>query len=88
MKEQFHDPNTHTSYHRKCTKFTSFVPLEKKRKYSASSKKMNPTTCIMDTCNTRFLINFKETILDANATIVNQSLTTGTFLDDWKIASV
>ena len=29
VKEQFHDPNTHKSYHRKCTKFTTFVPLEK-----------------------------------------------------------
>ena len=28
-KEQFQDTDTHKSYHRKCTKFTSFVPLEK-----------------------------------------------------------
>ena len=35
IQEQFQDPNTHNSYHRKCTKFTSFVPLEK-MKYSAS----------------------------------------------------
>ena len=49
---------------------------------------MNPTTCIMDPCNTRFLLKFKETILDAITTTVNQSLTTGTFLDNWKVASV
>ena len=30
IKEQFHDPNTHNSYHRKCTKFTIFVPLERR----------------------------------------------------------
>ena len=29
IKEQFQDLDTHKSYHRKCTKFTSFVPLEK-----------------------------------------------------------
>ena len=29
IKEQFHDPNTHKSYQKKCTKFSSFVPLEK-----------------------------------------------------------
>ena len=29
IKEHFHDPNIHRSYYRKCTKFTSFVPLEK-----------------------------------------------------------
>ena len=49
---------------------------------------MNPTTCIMDPCNTRFLLKFKETILDAITIIVNQSLTIGTFLDDWKVAAV
>ena len=49
---------------------------------------MNPTTCIMDPCNTRFLIKFKETTLDAITTIINQSLTSGTFLDNWKVASV
>ena len=49
---------------------------------------MNPTTCIIDPCNTRFLLKFKETILDAISTIVNQSLTTGEFLDDWMIAIV
>ena len=49
---------------------------------------MNPPTCIIDPCNTRFLIKFKETILDAITTIVNQSLTTGEFLDDWKVGAV
>ena len=49
---------------------------------------MNPTTYIIDPCNTRFLLKFKETILDAITTIVNQSLTTGEFLDDWKVAAV
>ena len=42
----------------------------------------------MDPCNTKFLLKFKETILDAITTIVNQSLTTGKFLDDWKVAAV
>ena len=49
---------------------------------------MNPTTSIMDPCNTRFLLKFKETIADAITTITNQSLTTGKFLDDWKVAAV
>ena len=47
---------------------------------------MKPTTCITDPCNTRFLLKFKETILDAITIMVNQSLTTGEFLDDWKMA--
>ena len=49
---------------------------------------MNPTTCIIDPCHTRFLSKFKETILDALTTIFNQSLTTGEFLDAWKVAAV
>ena len=49
---------------------------------------MNPTICIIDPCNARFLLKFKETILDAITIIVNQSLTTGEFLDDWKMAIV
>ena len=51
-------------------------------------KNMNQTTCIMDPCNTQFLLKFKEIITDAIATITNQSLTTGEFLDDWKVAAV
>ena len=42
----------------------------------------------MDPCNTGFLLKFKEIIVDAITTITNQSLTTGEFLDDWKVAAV
>ena len=49
---------------------------------------MTPTTSTMNPCNTRFLLKFKDTILDSITTIVNQSLTTGTFLEDWNISSV
>ena len=87
IREDFHDQNTHNSYHRNCTKFTSFVPLERDEILSII-KNMNLTTCIMDPCNARFLLKFKETILDAITTIGNQSLTIGTFLDNWKIAAV
>ena len=66
--------------------FISLLPLERDEILSII-KNINPTICILDTCNTRFLLKFKETILDAITTIVNQSLTTGTFLDDWKIAA-
>ena len=51
-------------------------------------KKMNPTTSIMDPCNTQFLLKLKKIIADAITTITNQSLTTGKFLDDWKVAAV
>ena len=75
------------SHHRKCSKFTGFLPLERDEILNII-KNINPTTCIIDPCNTRFLLKFKETILDAITTIVNQSLTTGEFLDDWKVAAV
>ena len=41
-----------------------------------------------DPCDTKFLLRFKETIIDAITMIVNQSITTGEFLDDWKMAIV
>ena len=87
IREQFHDQSTKKSYHRKCSKFTGFLPQEKKEILNII-KNMNPTTCITDSCNTRFLLKFKETILDATTTIVNQSFTTAEFLDDWKMAVV
>ena len=83
IREQFHDQNIDKLYLRECTKFTSFVPLGKDEILSII-KNMNPTTCTIDPCNTRFLLKFKETILDAITIDVNQSLTTGTFLDDCK----
>ena len=75
------------SYHRKCSKITAFQPLEKEE-ICYIIKNMNPTTCIIDPCNSRFLLRFKETILDAITMIVNQSLTMREFLDDWKMAIV
>ena len=87
IREQFHGQSTKKSHHRKCSKFTGFLPLEKEEILNII-KNMNPTTCIIDPCNTRFLLKFKETILDAITTIVNQSLTTEEFLDDWKMAIV
>ena len=42
----------------------------------------------MDPCNTQFLLKFKETIVDTITTMINLSLTTGEFLDDWKVAAV
>ena len=87
IEEWFQEQDINKSYHRKCTKFTSFGPLEE-NEILRVMKNMNPTTCIMDPCNTRFLLKFKNTILDSINTIVNQSFTTGTFLEDWKLASV
>ena len=67
---------------------THWFPASGKKEILNSIKDMKPTTCIIDPCNMRFLLKFKETILDAITIIVNQSLTTGEFLDDWKMAVV
>ena len=87
IREQFHGQNTQKSYHRKCSKFTGFLPLERDEIHNII-KNMNPTTCITDPCNARFLLKFKETKLDTITTTVNQSLTTGELLDDCKVAAV
>ena len=41
-----------------------------------------------DPCDTKFLLRFKDAIIDAITMIVNQSLTLGEFLDNWKMAIV
>ena len=87
IREQFCKKSTQKTYHRECTSFDAFLPLDREEILNII-KKMNPTTSIMDPCNTRFLLKFKEIIVDAITTITNQSLTTGEFLDDWKVAAV
>ena len=87
IREQFHDVDTVKTYHRNCTSFNSFLPMDREEILNII-KKMNPTTSNMDPCNTRFLLKFKEIIADAITTITNQSLTTGEFLQDWKVAAV
>ena len=41
-----------------------------------------------DPCDTKFLLRFKDTLEDPITMIVNQSLTLGEFLDNWKMAIV
>ena len=49
---------------------------------------MHYTTCEMDACNTKFLMKFKDTLIGTITKIINVSLTTGQYLDEWKIAVV
>ena len=49
---------------------------------------MHYTTCKMDPCNTKFLMKFKDTLIGIITKIINVSLTTGQYLDAWKIAVV
>ena len=42
----------------------------------------------MDPCNTKFLMKFKDTLIGTITKIINVSLTTGQYLDEWKIAVV
>ena len=87
IREQFQNNSTQGKYIRKCPKITSFWPLEKKEIHNIIEN-MNPTTCMTDPCDTKFLLRFKDTIIDAITMIVNQSLTSGEFLDNWKMAIV
>ena len=47
---------------------------------------MHNTTCTMDPCNTKFLMKFKDTLIETITKILNISLTTGQYLEEWKIA--
>ena len=49
---------------------------------------MHYTTCEMDPCNTIFLMKFKDTLIGTITKIINVSLPTGQYLDEWKIAVV
>ena len=42
----------------------------------------------MDPCNTKFLMKFKDTLIGTITKIINVTLTTGQYLDEWKIAVV
>ena len=42
----------------------------------------------MDPCNTKFLMKFMYTLIGTITKIINVSLTTGQYLDDWKIVVV
>ena len=48
---------------------------------------MHYTTCAMDPC-TKFLMKFKDTLIGIITKIINVSLTTGQYLDEWKIEVV
>ena len=86
IREQFCNKSTQKTYLRDCTSLDAFLPLDSEE--ILNIMKMNPTTSIMDPCNTGFLLKFKEIIVDAITTITNQSLTTGEFLDELKVAAV
>ena len=45
IREQFCDQNTQKTYHRKCSSFNSFLPLDREEILNII-KNMNPTTCI------------------------------------------
>ena len=66
----------------------NWFPASGKNEICNIIENMNPTTCMTDPCDTKFLLRFKDTIVDPITTIVNQSLTSGEFLDNWKMAIV
>ena len=59
IREQFCNEKTQKIYHRKCTSFSAFLPMEREEILNII-KKMNPTTSIMDPCNTQFLLNSRK----------------------------
>ena len=72
---------------RPCTKLLNFKPLTEEQVLNLINQ-MHYTTCKMDPCNTKFLMKFKDTLIGTITKIINVSLTTGQYLDEWKIAVV
>ena len=72
---------------RPCTKLLNFKPLTEEQELNLINQ-MPYTTCEMAPCNTKFLMKFKDTLIGTITKIINVSLTTGQYLDEWKIAVV
>ena len=70
-----------------CTKLLNFKPLTEHQVLNVINQ-MHYTTCEMDPCNTKFLMKFKDTLIGTITKIINVSLTTGKYLDEWKVAVV
>ena len=72
---------------RPCTKLQKFKPLTEQQVLKVINQ-MHYTTCEMDPCNTKFLMKFKDTLIGTITKIINMSLTSGQYLDEWKVAVV
>ena len=70
-----------------CTKLLNFKPLTEEQVLNLINQ-MHYTTCEMDPCNTKFLMKFKDTLIGTITKIINVFLTTGQYLDNWKITVV
>ena len=80
-KEKYSSPTT------SCTKLQDLKCLTEEQVLTLIQH-MHYTTCTLDPCNTKFLMKFKDTLIGTITKIINISLTTGQFLDEWKIAVV
>ena len=87
ISEHFKGKEKHSPPNRSCTKLPGFKPLTKEQVLNLIQH-MHYTTCAMDPCNTKFLMKFKDTLIGTTTKITNISLTTGQYLDEWKIAVV
>ena len=72
---------------RPCSKVLDFKSLTEEQVPSLIQN-MNYTTCSMDPCDTKFLMKVKHTLLKTITKIIIISLTTGQYLDEYKIAVV
>ena len=68
---------------RPCTRLQKLKPLTEQQALNVINR-MHYTTCEMDPCNTKFLMKFKDTLIGIITKIINISLTSGQYLDEWK----
>ena len=69
------------------TKLPDFKPLTEEQVVNLIQD-LNHTTCAVDPCYTKFLMEFKHTSIQTITKIINILLTTGQYLEKWKIAAV
>ena len=72
---------------RPCCKLQDFKPLTQEQVLTLIQD-MNYTICTMDPCSTKFIMKSKNMLIMIITKISIISLTTGKYLDEWKIAVI
>ena len=87
IKEPFKGEVKHSPPISSCTMLPHFKSLTEEQVFTLIQH-MNHTTCVMDPCNKKFLMKFKDTLIGTITKIINISLSTSQYLNEWKIAVV
>ena len=87
IRQHFNGKEKYSPSIRPCTKVPYFKPLTEEQVLTFIQD-MNHTTCATDPCNSQFLMKIKHMLIVSITKIINSVLTTGQYLEEWKITVV